>query len=233
MRVLAGLLVVFLCSFPAQADDEGHALLSASELDGARFLPPPPAAGSPQAAAEIAELKAIAARRTPAEFEAAAHDDKDESGAFFAAAIGPGFDLGKLPATKKLLADVLATEDVVSKGAKTHFARPRPWIVIADWQTCAPHKAGPALNSYPSGHATVAYSEGVVLAALLPDKAEAILNRAATFAENRLVCGVHFRSDIVAGQVLGTMLAAKLMGNPAFKSEYDAAAAELAAAHLR
>ena len=43
---------------------------------------------------------------------------------------------------------------------------------------------------------------GVVLASLLPDKAQAILQRASVFAENRLICGVHFRSDIVAGRLV-------------------------------
>jgi acid phosphatase (class A) len=74
---------------------------------------------------------------------------------------------------------------------------------------------------------------GVVLASLMPDKAQAILTRASQFAENRLVCGVHFRSDIVAGQTLGTVIAVDLMQNADFRKEYDAAAAELSAAHLR
>lgn len=232
MRGFAIAVALLLAGGAAQAED-GRPLLTAARIDGAHLLPPPPAPGSPAETAEIAELKAIAAHRTADEFAQAARDDKDESGQFFASAIGPGFDLARLPATAKLLADILATEDAVSKDAKQHFARPRPWIVIADWQTCAPHKPGPAKNSYPSGHATVAYSEGVVLAALLPDKSDAILRRAAAFAENRLVCGVHFRSDIVAGQVLGTVLATRLLEDAAFRTEYDAAAAELTAAHLR
>ncbi len=232
MRTLLAVLFLAACAVAAQAE-AGRPLLTAADVDGARFLPPPPAAGSPAEAAEIAELKAIAAARTGEEFAQAARDDKDESGTFFASAIGPAFDLAKLPATAKMLGDILATEDVVTKKAKEHFARPRPWIVIADWQTCATHKPGPAVNSYPSGHATVAYAEGVVLASLMPDKAEAILKRSAAFAENRLVCGVHFRSDIVAGQVLGTVIATDLLREAAFRAEYDAAAAELGQAHLR
>jgi acid phosphatase (class A) len=182
--------------------------------------------------AEIAELKDIAAHRTQAELQQAARDDKDESGQFFASAIGPSFDLAKLPATAAMLADIGATEDVVSKNAKTFFHRDRPWIAIADWQTCSEHKPGPAQNSYPSGHATTAYAMGIVLALLMPDKAQAILARSSAFAENRLVCGVHFRSDIAAGQAFGTAIALDLLQNADFRKEYDAAATELAAAHL-
>jgi len=47
-----------------------------------------------------------------------------------------------------------------------------------------------------------------------------------------MVCGVHFRSDLVAGQSLGTALALKLMETPAFETDYAAAKAELVQAGL-
>jgi acid phosphatase (class A) len=138
-----------------------------------------------------------------------------------------------LPATKKMLQDITATEDTVSKGAKKFFHRPRPWIVIADWKTCSPHKDGPALNSYPSGHATLTYAMGVVLSSLVPDKSQAILAASSRFAESRMVCGVHFRIDLAAGQALGTVLGNDLLNSPAFQADYTAAADELIKAGIR
>jgi hypothetical protein len=41
---------------------------------------------------------------------------------------------------------------------------------------------------------------------------------------------VHFRSDIVAGQQFGTVLALKLMQNPQFQSQMSLARAELGVA---
>ncbi len=207
--------------------------VTAADLRADSLLPPPPAPGSPRALAEIAELKDIAARRTPADFDAAARDAHDETGAFFAGAIGPGFDFAKLPATARLLSDVHDSEEAVTKDAKTFFHRDRPWIAAPDLKTCTPEKPGPAPTSYPSGHATVGYAMGVVLAALMPAKAQAILARSQSYAESRLVCSVHFRSDIEAGQAFGTALGLKLLQTPAFRAEFDAAAAELSAAHLR
>ena len=67
----------------------------------------------------------------------------------------------------------------------------------------------------------------------LPDKAQAILARSSQFAQNRFVCGVHFRSDIGAGEAIGTVIGLELLQNAQFRVEYDAAAAELSAAHLR
>ena len=209
---------------PAQA-----AMLDPAEIDAARLLAPPPATDSSRAKAEVAELHAIASASSPALIEAARRDDADEKPDLFNAALG--FDVAALPATSKMLNDVLKEEDADSKTAKTYFHRDRPWIVDASIKTCVPVKSGPAANSYPSGHTTLAFSMGVVLAALMPEKAQTILARAAEFGEHRLVCGVHFRSDIAAGQQFGTVLALRLMEKPAFKAAMEAAHAELRAAH--
>jgi len=203
------------------------ALLTPSEIDASRFLPPPPAAGSVYEKAEFQELKAIAARSTAAELATAAHDAKDETPDIFNAAIG--FDLAAKPQTFKLLGMVVEEEDVDTKGPKAFFHRPRPYSVDASIKTCEPVKPGKAANSYPSGHASLAFSMGVVLASLIPEKSQAILARSEEYAEHRLVCGVHYRSDIVAGQQFGTILALRLMQNPTFRAQMDLARAELAA----
>lgn len=205
------------------------AVLEPAEIDAARLLPPPPMAGSAQAKAEIAELHAIAAASTPELVEKARRDDADEKPDMFNAALG--FDVMALPATRKLLSEVAEEEEADSKPAKAYFHRDRPWIVDPSIKTCVAVKPGPAATSYPSGHTTLGFSMGVVLASVMPEKSQLILARASEFGENRLVCGVHFRSDIVAGQEFGTALALRLMEKPAFRAQMDAARAELRAAH--
>ena len=215
----------------AKAADPG--LLPTSPLyDPATLLPPPPAAGSAEAATELAELKHYQASSTPAELAAAKSDNDNENGTIFATVLGPAWDLSKLPATAKLLDDVTNSEDAFSGPAKTYFHRDRPWVVDPSIQTCAAHKPSQDHASYPSGHATRGYSMGIVLAHLMPGHADAIMTRTALFAENRLVCGFHFRSDIVAGQEYGTIIALRLMQNPKFQSEMTAAQGELHAAGL-
>ena len=215
-------LILALGLFPLSAQ---AALLTPSEVDASRFLPPPPKAGSVDEQAEFQELRAIAARSTPQELAAAAHDAKDETPDIFNAALG--FDIATKPQTFKLLNMVVEEEDGDSKMAKTFFHRPRPYSVDASIKTCEPVKPGKPPNSYPSGHSTLAFSMGVVLASLVPEKSQAILARASDYAEHRLVCGVHYRSDIVAGQQFGTILALRLMQNPVFRSQMDLAKAEL------
>jgi acid phosphatase (class A) len=234
MRMRLAGLALFAILLPlgsVRAADPG--LLKPSDFyDPAHFLPPPPAAGSPRALAELAEVKRYQADATPEQRAQAAADDGSENGTIFAAAIGPGWDLTKLPATAKVLNEVTGSEGPFSDIAKKEFQRDRPWVVDSSIQTCAPHKPTQDHASYPSGHATVAYGMGVVLANLMPDHAQAILARSAQFAENRLVCGFHFRSDIVAGQQFGTIMAIRLMQNPQFTADMDAARTELRAAHL-
>lgn len=224
MRFAAIILAAAIYPCGAQAG-----LLSPSEVDAARYLPPPPAAGSAVEKRELKELHAIAARSSKALKAIATHDAKDESPDIFNDAIG--FDATAKPQTAKLLQMVMEEEDGDSKAAKAYFHRLRPYAVDPSVRACEPVKPGKvkAANSYPSGHSSLAFSMGVVLASLIPEKSQAILARANAYAEHRLVCGVHYRSDIVAGQQFGTVLALKLMQNPVFRAQMDLARAELAA----
>jgi acid phosphatase (class A) len=226
--------ILVLAATPAPAADEpvvdGLKFLTPADLRPAAVMARPPPPASVQAAYELAELQRLGRERSAADFAKAKHDDETENASIFADAIGPGFDLKKLPATAKVLDDVRSEEKAAAKAAKTWFARNRPWIIDPRLVTCS-HE-DPPQSSYPSGHSTMGYSMALVLAQLEPAHATAIMARAADYAENRLVCGMHFRSDIVAGQALGTTVAEKLMDNTAFRQEMAAASAELKAAGL-
>lgn len=207
------------------AAGQADALLDPAVYDAARFLPPPPAQDSARTRDELAELHAIAAAASPERKAAAAHDARDETPDIFDGVIG--FDLRTAPETFKLLQMVADDEETDSKVAKTFFHRLRPYAVDDTLQTCETRKPGKPANSYPSGHSTLGFSMGVVLAHVMPAKAQPILARSAEYAENRLVCGVHYRSDIVAGQQFGTVLALRLMENPVFQAQMRKAQAEM------
>ncbi|HEX8031823.1 MAG TPA: phosphatase PAP2 family protein, partial [Vicinamibacterales bacterium] len=85
-------------------------------------------------------------------------------------------------------------------------------------------------RSYPSGHATLSYSVGPVLARLMPAKAGAIMARAQDYALSRQICGVHFPSDTEASHALGSMVSTRLLFDPSMQPKLDAARAELARA---
>lgn len=224
------IMLLAAAAFAAAASGAGTAPAPSGVIDPASVLPPPPAAGSAQALAELAELHAIEAARSPAEEADARRDGDTKNGSIFAAALGPAFDLAKLPATSALLDRVRAAEKATVDRGKDEFKRPRPYIVDTTLKSCK--RNDDPLSSYPSGHTSMAFSMGEVLARLVPEKAGPILARAARYGQSRIICGQHFRSDVSAGQMLGLLIAERLMADPDFRTVFDAASKELVGAGI-
>lgn len=191
-----------------------------------RVLPPPPAAGSPQEALELAQLHQIIAAASPQRMAQAKWDDEHEDPAIFDAVMERS--LAALPATWALLNTVANDAGLAAGLSKDHFARTRPWGVDPTLTNCDAGKGKKPTRSYPSGHATLSYSVGWTLAQLVPAKAPAILARANDYAFSREVCGVHFRSDTEASHVIGTLAADRVLADPRLASRIAAARAELA-----
>ncbi len=216
--------------------------LTPAEIEPSRLLPPPPKDGSLTQRKELAELKSILSARSPERFAQAQWDNAHESSVVFASAIGPEFDLAKLPMTARLLSAVENDQSVAASAAKVYFSRKFAAVIDtsivpltcdpADVRASAAKPGGRALRSYPSGHATMGYSVGVFLAGMIPEKSQAILTRAADYAFSREVCGDHYHSDVEASHALGTALGVMLLQNAALRPQIEAAKAELRAAHI-
>jgi acid phosphatase (class A) len=206
--------------------------LTAADIDPIRLLPPPPVDGSDRQKAELAELRHYQDTRTGGQLDQALWDDEHENASLFISVLGPKFDLATLPQTARLIAVVENDQEIAAGAAKKAFHRHRPWIFDDTLVGCPRGKAKDPLSSYPSGHGTVGYTDAVVLAALMPDHAADIMTRASEFAESRLICGVHFRSDIIASEALGTAVGVALLKSPALQDQVAAAKAELKAAGL-
>jgi acid phosphatase (class A) len=203
--------------------------LAPGDLDPALVLPPPPKDGSGRTQDEFAELHRFQALG-PERRAQAQHDDEVEDVTAIADVLGSAFDLARLPATARLFADLRHEDSIAAKRAKAFFLRTRPWRADPTLTPCT--RSDAVKSAYPSGHATMGYAAGAVLANLMPDKAQSFLARASDYAESRLVCGAHYRSDIEGGHVLATALVDRLMTKPAFVSELEAARKELTAAKL-
>jgi acid phosphatase (class A) len=195
------------------------------------ILPVPPTPESAEGKADLAAAKAMQAAASPERIAQAAYDDGHETVWVFGDVL-PGFDEAKLPMTAKLFAAARNDQNIEGNVFKAYFARVRPFDVDHSIKTCVPSVYGKVPRSYPSGHATLGYSLGIVLANLIPEKADVILARAHDYANSRVICGVHYPSDLTASQVLATAIALEWMRTPAFRKDYDAAKAELIAAGL-
>ena len=226
-------------STPAPRAQKTLVYLTPAQIDPSRLLTPPEKDGSETQRREMAAVKRLIHTRTPERFAQAKWDAAHEDASPFAATIGPEFDLQKLPATNKLLQSVLNDQAIAASMAKDYFRRKFPVTAempasYAEW-TCDTADRKPdsrPLRSYPSGHATLGYSVGVVLAALIPEKSQAILVRAADYAYSREVGGEHYHSDVEARRAVGTALVGVMLNNGAWKPQIDAYKVELRAAHL-
>ncbi len=220
---LASVLVVFAACATAVAADGAY--LAPGAVNLTRLLPPPPAAGSAEERAELDELLRLQATRTPAQAQRA-HDDATVSIFRLADALGspPNFTPQQLPLTTQLFQRIVQDEGQSVDAAKNAFGRPRPFFTESRLNPVADK---PPSASYPSGHTIWVVSCAIVLADMVPERRAQIFARADEYAHNREEAGVHYPSDVAAGHLAGTVLAAEFFDSPRFLADEAAATVEL------
>lgn len=221
---------------PAQAPPmtpvvRGHGYLGEAAPDTYAILPPAPTPGDPRDKADRTIFRASrAAEGTPR--WAMAQNDANSAGIVkdLACALGVQLTPQNAPRTLALLAKVAPDASRVTNRPKDIYKRPRPYLRDKG-PICVPRDASLAASpDYPSGHNTWGWTVGLIMAELVPDRAAPILTRARAFGENRLVCGVHSLSAVEAGRDNASILVAALHSSPEFRTDMDAARAEVAAA---
>lgn len=223
-KVIIPLLVLsFLtCGEPVLARDK-NPFITAQAINLTMLLPPPPANDSLQMKKELAEVLKYQVTRTP-EMIARAQADEQENVWRFAEVMGPKFDPAKLPVFTQFFQRVVDSEGAVVDPYKAVWKRPRPPMYS---DLVKPAVKLSHSGSYPSGHATDATLMAIVLSNMMPEKRAEIMARAADYANNRVVGGIHFRSDIETGRIVGTVIAARLQTRDDFIAQFNAAKKEL------
>lgn len=223
--VLLAFTQIAVTALPVRAED-AKPFITAKELDLTKFLAPPPANDSAQMKAELGEILTLQVTRTP-EMVARAQADAEENVWRFADVLGPKFTKEALPKTDAFFARVAETEGAVVDPAKDVWKRPRPHLYSNLVKPAVPlSKSG----SYPSGHATVGTLMAIVLSNMVPEKRAELMARGWEYANNRVIGGIHYRSDIEAGRIAGSLIAEAIWSQPDFAAEFAAAKAELRAA---
>ena len=220
MKRFAFVLCMLLIGQPALADGDARSPV----VEVSNLLPPPPAAGSAAARQDLDAVLAVQKSRTAQEM-AAAKADVEHSMFRFADAIGLTVQPSTLPKTAAFFDRVAKFDKVQVKQAKAYFHRPRPSVVSSEVHPLSKDK--PDDWSYPSGHATFGYTTAVLLANMLPEKRAEIFARADLYAQHRIVMGAHFPSDLEAGKLAGTVIAAQILRDAQWQGDYNAARREL------
>jgi acid phosphatase (class A) len=195
------------------------------------LLPGPPAAGSAAQAADDAAFKESLAA-SPERFAQATADADlrwPQTIAGFEVILGRSVSGPATPHTAMLIRRVIADAGLSTYAAKTHYNRTRPFVANSV-ASCTPADEASLKTdgSYPSGHAAIGWMLGLLFTDLAPDKTDPLLKRGYDFAESRVICRVHWQSDVAAGRLMASAVYARLQSDPVFKAQRDLARAELA-----
>lgn len=200
------------------------------ELDGAQILGPPPAPDSPQGKADratyLADRQLAGSKRWSL---AQRDDDLWQGGAAHRFSCALGVDIQKgAPAAYRLMQRIELDVRTVGTPPKDYYNRTRP-LIGDDLPVCVARGDWMRTNaSYPSGHSMTGWAWALVLAELRPDRASPLLVAGREIGQSRVICGVHYQSDVEAGRVLGSAMVARLQDHPEFRADLEAARAELA-----
>ena len=146
----------------------------------------------------------------------------------FSCALGVPIDKTHTPHLYLLLRRTLADAGLSTYSAKNHYQRIRPFM-LNHQPICTPkeEKILREDGSYPSGHTAIGWAWALILAEIAPERADAILARGRAYGESRIVCNVHWLSDVEEGRFMGASAVARLHANPQFKMDLEVAKKEV------
>lgn len=215
MRALLGLgaAIAILAAAPAAAQTFVDA-----ERDGLiAMMPAPPPDEGVAGAADLEAVYIIEGLRTPQLAREAAVDGDLPALEWARRALGPGYSPERQTAAFALFELVRAdmtkvVDDIKARGhqrARPHQRDPgvRPSLSIE----------GHGSNTWPSGRAAATRVWAAVLADLFPERAEALHAAARRSAHLRVIGGVHYPTDLIAGYRLADAFLAKLRVNPLYR----------------
>ena len=233
---LAAFAAILLPIAPAEAQ-QGY--LAPAELPPlALWLPPPPATGSVQEAADLDEYLAARPLLAGARGAEAIADnvyDPVEVVTRFDGALGFPLDRRSAPRLIALMDRVMRDEEAMLQPVKRPVAeggRVRPYVRFASLPSC-PHEADDRLwhlsesGAYPSGHAMLGWTWALLLSEAVPERSGPILQRGYEFGRSRLVCGFHWPSDIEAGRHAASALLSRLRADPRFGKDWQKALGDI------
>lgn len=182
---------------------------------GNEFRPgPPPAFGSPDYLAALAEVRQISDTRTPEQLAIAQWWNLNQSPASQASTNNAAVDLIR----RYRRSDVESARILFVMNAATFDAIVGCFEAKYTYWFIRPPQADPAITlpiglpphpSYPSAHSCVSGASFEVLARAFPNARKQMDALATEASLSRLYAGIHYRFDMVAGLALGRAVAGK------------------------
>jgi acid phosphatase (class A) len=194
------------------------------------LVPPPPAEGSAAFALDEERSREYLALRGTPRWKQAARDANlhfPEAVEAFSGVVGIPITEEATPHLYMLLRRSLTDAGLSTYKAKNHYSRARPFMLNGE-PICTPEdrEALTTDGSYPSGHTAIGWAWALILCEIFPGKADAILARGRAFGESRMVCNVHWQSDVNEGRFMGAATVARLHANAEFTADLERAKRE-------
>jgi len=237
--------IFFILSvFPVYADQEkdidtlskgtekvSRGYLNINDLPDTHLMPPPFASGTAGFALDEEISKKNLKLQGTSRFKLAAKDADlsfPNVAEIFSCVVDAPITQKDTPRLYKLMRRMLIDAGNLSEKAKRRYWRERPYLINKE-PTCVPayEKYMKDSSSYPSGHTIAGWAWALVLTEIAQDRADIILERGRAYGESRIVCNVHWYSDVIEGFLLGSALTAKLHAVHEFRSDLDAARREI------
>ena len=207
----SAIAILAMCCL-AFAPSSQPANLAPDSFDFKALLGNPPSNDSQQHKDELDRMLQLQASRTPEE-EARCQSEQELTVFAFSSVLGPWFNKDALPKTAVLMSDTFRQAKIDANAAKAIWNRPRPPAADSRIHPCVPLEK---TASYPSSHAMRGMLWGTLLAEIFPDRRTALMTRGKQIGDDRFLAGMHYPSDVLAGQKLGIEIARRLLADPAF-----------------
>lgn len=200
------------------------------------LLPSPPGADTTAFILDQEVYRKTRALRDTARWRQAAEDADltfPQAAGTFSCALNAPITEEDAPHLYKLLRRTLTDAGLSTHQAKNHYQRVRPFKFYKE-ASCTPQAENHLTDgSYPSGHTAIGWAWALILSEMAPDRTNAILARGLAYGESRVICGVHWFSDVIEGRIMGAGTVARLHADPVFRADLEAAKAELAAVRAK
>jgi acid phosphatase (class A) len=203
--------------------------------NSAVLLPPPPDKGSPAFSLDQDTARKVRPLQNSTRWALAIADANltfPKAAETFSCAVQAPITEKDTPRLYRLLRRTLTDSGLSTYRAKSQYQRPRPFTVNKE-SSCTPEEEEKLGYSYPSGHSAVGWAWALILSEIAPDRPNVILARGLAFGQSRVVCGVHWLSDVIEGRLMGAATVARLHADPGFQADLEAAKTELAAVRAK
>lgn len=201
------------------------------------LLPPPPAVGTPAFALDQSMAEKSQALRGSKRWALAISDANlkfPAAAETFSCALDAPISEQQTPALYRVLRRTLTDAGLATYRAKKRYQRPRPFVYNQQ-PSCTPEDEAKlaADGSYPSGHSAIGWAWALLLSELAPEHGNALWARGRAYSESRMVCNVHWYSDIREGREIGATTVARLHTDPTFQADFAVARQELLAVRAK